>query len=161
MAEWLRGDLRRAKSIRESATRFAFAMACAAVSAIHFANFAAAQKEGTANDAPGGVASPQKALGDLGSAIMSAVVNDDGTLLRGEGVIASGEIPGFTGNYEVRFGRDVTACAFAVTGTRGSDYVLYAQYRSGKPDGIFVASTSKSSTSFVRSSFSLIVYCGR
>ena len=41
-----------------------------------------------------------------------AVVRSDGTLARGVGAVSSS---GVAGNYEVKFNRDITGCAFGVT----------------------------------------------
>ncbi|MFC3691329.1 hypothetical protein [Chenggangzhangella methanolivorans] len=116
------------------------------------------------NTPPAGYRAPQAAPGDLGSAIMSAVVDPDGTLVRGEGAVSAQRF--FEGAFGVEFGRDVTACAFVVS-IGGSDAqgtpepgLISAVGRLGEARQIFV-STKDAKARSVDRPFHLIVYCGR
>jgi hypothetical protein len=72
-----------------------------------------------------------------------AVVNSDGTLARGRGVVSTQLITGFAGAYEIIFDTDTTGCAYigsignAGAGT-ASDGFLTTALRSGTTNGVFV-----------------------
>lgn len=109
------------------------------------------------------VASPPGADNTLGMAILSAVVNSDGTIARGAGATASSRI--VTGQYEVDFGRDVSGCAYVSTvgsptagaSARGQPTVAP---RSGNSDGVFVE-TQDSTGNDYSLPFHLIVFCAK
>ncbi|GLK79853.1 hypothetical protein [Methylopila turkensis] len=122
----------------------------------------ASAQASSADQPPPSTSLKQSAVpGDLGMAIMSAVVSSNGNLARGEGATNAFEIPGAPGRYEVVFGRDVTSCTFAVTGTSSTAVIVYAQNRFGNPNAIFVNAASAINQSNVQSGFTVIVYCGR
>jgi hypothetical protein len=90
----------------------------------------------------------------LGTAMLGALVKDDGTLLHGTGV--TGVVHTTTGGYKVTFDRDITDCTFATTPV-GSSVVIRAvsfvgsnlQFNMNRvSDGIAFDST-----------FSLVVFC--
>lgn len=119
---------------------------------------------GGPNELPPGASAPQAAVGDLGMSIMSAVVNADATLARGEGVTSTAGLG--SGNFEVIFGRDVRACAYdasvgssATVGTEPAGYVTVVG-RAGQPNGVFLQTLDTTGTVVARG-FHLIVYCGR
>jgi len=70
-----------------------------------------------------GLENPVKAAADntLGMALLGAVVNGDGTLHHGAGVVSTSR-PN-KGTYEVTFNRDITAC-FATASAQG--FAIYA-----------------------------------
>lgn len=115
------------------------------------------------NTAPG-TPVPQAAAGDLGSAIMSAVINADGTIVRGEGVVSS-ELSG-TNGYAVAFGRNVAGCSFQATvGQPGSSGVQPPSIATvagsiANANAVFVATFDSDNAAAPRP-FHLLVYCGR
>lgn len=84
-----------------------------------------------------------------------AVVNSDGSLARGSGATASSNL--LTGQYEVDFSTDVTACAYVATPTFGPAYI-YVEPRTSVADGVFVA-TFDATASFANFGFHLVVHC--
>lgn len=139
------------------------AYAAAAAAVLFAASPALAAAPG--NKGVPGPDAPRAAVGDLGMTVMSAVLNADGTLARGEGVVSAGSA-GFTGEYEVIFGRDVTACAYKASigssATSGVESPGYATVvgRVGQPNGVFVATLDTAGDNANRG-FHLLVYCGR
>lgn len=120
------------------------------------------------NDPPSGpTAQKRVAVGDLGMAIMSAaIIGADGTIARGEGVVATGTSRLSTGTYEVGFGRDITACAYAVTvGESGiggaTPAVTGVTRRSGNPNGVFIRIVNPPDEAAEDRDFFVLVYCGR
>lgn len=103
-------------------------------------------------------------VGDRGMAIMSAVVDGGGVLLRGEGVVSAAlsySDPAYNNSYDVVFGRDVTQCAYAVTvfdETSGQYAVINVP--SGSTDRLRVV-TYAPDNQWAASTFYLLVYCGR
>lgn len=90
-----------------------------------------------------------------------AVVELDGTLIRGKGVVSSRRLS--DGSYEVIFNAPVTSCAF--TGTIGNTGFsgftrgqISAQGRQGTNNGVFVK-TSSSSGIVENRPFHLVVTC--
>jgi hypothetical protein len=102
-----------------------------------------------------------------GMALMSAVVADDGTLVRGAGAVSASHA-GAAGNYIVDFARDVTDCTYtAMVGPVGdilSPFAIGATAQAGgnpgDPNGLFVITIS-SSGSNVNTAFHLMVFCAR
>jgi hypothetical protein len=70
--------------------------------------------------------------------------------------MASTKLP-ITGQYEVVFNRDVTACSYQATMSISAGEVV-AQPRSGVPNGVFVATSNSSGTASDRA-FHLAVFC--
>ena len=60
------------------------------------------------------LAGPAAGARTTGPAVLSAVVNADGTLARGIGAV-SAQQTGVDGEYRVTFGRDVSGCAYTAT----------------------------------------------
>ncbi|MFD1702019.1 hypothetical protein ACFSCV_03285 [Methylopila henanensis] len=98
-------------------------------------------------------------------ALMSAVVRSDGTLVRAEGAESSAVVSA-SHQYEVIFGRDVTACAYSVdvggwetagTPPRGVAAVIG---RAGNVRGVFVETFSVDGTALPLG-FHVLVFCGR
>ncbi|MCB1377402.1 MAG: hypothetical protein KDK89_03375 [Alphaproteobacteria bacterium] len=98
----------------------------------------------------------------LGFTVMWAVVNSNGTLLRSSGGGATKKLS--TGVYEVRFRRNIAACAW--TGTRGfgtfsgsvSDGEIAVTGRAGTTNGVFVQ-TWGASGAIADSPFLIMVAC--
>jgi hypothetical protein len=116
-------------------------------------------KQGTAG--PPGATGPAGAQGVQGvqgapATRLWAVINVSGTTGRGSGVTGSAKLP-LTGQYEIVFNRDVTACSFQATLSTDHGEV-YAQPRSGVPNGVFVATSNSSGTASDRA-FHLAVFC--
>lgn len=109
-------------------------------------------------NAPARGAKPQAAPGDLGMAIMSARVQSDGTLVGGEGAVYAMKLGGFSGAYEVGFGRDVTQCTYVASTTLSGS--AFTQPRTGAPAAVFIQ-TITTGASAGDIPFTLIVYCGR
>jgi hypothetical protein len=107
---------------------------------------------------PAGAAGGAGAKGDKGDPAtrLWAVINVSGTTARGSGVTGSAKLP-ITGQYEVVFNRDVTACSFQATLSTDHGEV-YAQPRSNVPNGVFVA-TFTSAGSPADRAFHLAVFC--
>lgn len=109
-------------------------------------------------------APPPAAVGDLGMAIMSAVINADATVARGEGVVSSLALG--PGNYEVGFGRDITACAwYGSIGNPGFSGGVAASTisltgRAGATNSLFVQ-TFDSASAAANRPFHILIYCGR
>ncbi|HMN72599.1 MAG TPA: hypothetical protein PKA55_12105 [Rhodoblastus sp.] len=116
--------------------------------------------------APGSpVAAPAAADGNLGMAILSASINPDGSILRGEGVKATGTSKLSTGVYQVSFVRDITNCVYTISPGEGgigsgTPEMVGITRRSGDANGVFVQVKNSSNTS-IDNSFFVIVYCGR
>jgi hypothetical protein len=88
---------------------------------------------------------------------MGAEVNSVGTLVVGNRVTLARVIPGFPGQYEVIFDRDVTKCYYSATAFSGS-LQGEVEPRSGNPNGVFVAFTNNSGT-ITATQFYLTVSC--
>jgi hypothetical protein len=93
--------------------------------------------------------------------VMDAVVQSDGTLVRGKGATDASKLS--TGKYEVDFGRKVSNCAYVATigdpstGVAPSGEITVAT-RSGNPDAVFVETNNSSGTTSDRP-FHLQVSC--
>lgn len=116
-----------------------------------------------------GVATPASAVGDLGTALLSAVVTAKGSLVRGEGATGANhglDIPeAFTGYYLVKFTRDVRACAYVGNvaypqplGVPPAGYVATV-VAANDPRNI-VVETFDASGNHADRDFHLIVVCG-
>ena len=110
-------------------------------------------------------APPSQGVGGtaLGVAFLHAVVNADGTTARGDGNQSSTKLS--TGTYDVRFQRNITACAFigtaglaAFSGSIPSTVVTVVG-RVGTTNGVFVQ-TFNSSGVLVDTGFHLMIKCG-
>jgi hypothetical protein len=86
-----------------------------------------------------------------------AVVNANGTLNRGEGVVASTKLD--TGEYRVRFERNVSQCAYTATLDHTSGFVFIGlRFPDDSPRTVRVVTTDRGGT--VRDSqFHLVVNC--
>lgn len=109
--------------------------------------------------------SPAITVGDLGMALMSAAINADGTIARGEGVVLAGTTKLGTGVYEVGFGRDITACVYQVTAVESgigsaTPRMVAVTRRSGNNAGVFLQIRDNTNTA-VDNPFFVLVYCGR
>jgi hypothetical protein len=119
-------------------------------------------KQGPAGPAgatgPAGTPGTPGAKGDKGEPAtrLWAVINVSGTTGRGSGVTGSTKLS-LTGQYEVVFNRDVTACSYQATMSLNPGEV-YAQPRSGVPNGVFVATFNSSGAASDRA-FHLAVFC--
>jgi hypothetical protein len=77
------------------------------------------------------------------AATLTAVVNVDGSLARGRGAVSSSQL-GVDGQYEVVFNRDVSNCAYVVSGGEATtlppdDAVVFTVApRDGNPNAVFV-----------------------
>lgn len=97
-----------------------------------------------------------------GMALMSAVVNADSSLARGAGATGAEKI--LTGNYAVRFARDVRDCAYVVS-TGSSEVYTWADSTASAasyafdPAGVFVSIRDANDVNFVDRPFHLIVFC--
>ena len=108
---------------------------------------------------------PAIAVGDLGMAIMSAAINADGTIARGEGVVPAGTQRLSAGVYEVGFGRDITACTYQLTaGESGigsaTPRMVAVTRRSGNNAGLFLQIRDATNAA-IDNPFFVLVYCGR
>lgn len=74
---------------------------------------------------------------------MSAEVNSNGTLVHSSRAVSSTRLG--TGQYEVVFDRDVTACTYEATPFL-NPYTIAVEPRSGKPNGVFIYSETPSGT---------------
>ncbi|MFD1703659.1 hypothetical protein ACFSCV_11670 [Methylopila henanensis] len=115
---------------------------------------------------PGARAQPNVDPGDLGTALMSAAINADGTIARGEGVIATGTQRFSAGTYEVGFDRDITQCAYSVTVGESSigsatPAVVGVTRRSGNPKGVFIQIRNPPDEANEDRDFFVLVFCGR
>lgn len=132
----------------------------AAVAAAVFAFPALAEKN--LNTSRGGPSS-QAAPGDLGMAIMSAAINSDGTIARGEGVVSAANLG--TGFYEVSFGRDITNCTYQISPGESvigsaTPRLVGITRRSGDNNGVFVT-IKDAANAAIDNPFFVLVYCGR
>ena len=89
-----------------------------------------------------------------------AVVNADGTLVRGSGVISSKKnLPNDIGEYDVTFKRDVSRCAYVASlADELRPGEISAAPIQGKPNLVYVA-TSNSSGGVADRPFHLAVFC--
>jgi hypothetical protein len=106
---------------------------------------------------PAGQPGAPGAKGDKGDPAtrLWAVVNASGTTGNKSGVTSSVKLN--TGQYEVVFNRDVTACSYQGT-MSSSPGELYAQPRSGVPNGVFVGTYNSAGAASDRA-FHLAVFC--
>ncbi len=99
--------------------------------------------------------------GTLGMALMSAVVNSAGTLVRGSGVESAARTG--TGTYRVRFTRSIANCtATANAGNSvvgGSNTLIYAVIYHWEETAFLVRMTSPLDISASDAPFHLIVFC--
>jgi hypothetical protein len=107
-----------------------------------------------------------------GMALMFAVVNGDGTLLRSAGAISAELAPAPPdGRYNVVFDRDVSGCVYTATvgspGSRSSNGgsgltpgIATASSLSGVPEGVFVEIHDFDGNG-VATSFHLMVFCAK
>ena len=104
-----------------------------------------------------GAAGAAGAKGDQGAPAtrLWAVINASGTSARGAGLTGSVKLT--TGQYEVVFDRDVTACSYQAT--LSADHgEIYAQPRSAVPNGVFVGTFTSAGGAADRA-FHLAVFC--
>jgi len=104
-----------------------------------------------------GAAGAAGAKGDQGAPAtrLWAVINASGTSARGAGLTGSVKLT--TGQYEVVFDRDVTGCSYQAT--LSADHgEIYAQPRSGVPNGVFVGTFTSAGGAADRA-FHLAVFC--
>jgi hypothetical protein len=85
-----------------------------------------------------------------------AVVNQNGSLVRGSGVTETKELL-LAGNYEVVFNRDVSQCAYSGTMAFTSGQIEVEE-RGGVPDGVFVETFDAVGTHAQRK-FNVEVFC--
>jgi len=105
---------------------------------------------------------PQGERGPAGADATSlwAVVEEDGTLARGEGAVASSKVPGTTGRYTVQFNRDITNCAYQATPERiVSEIAVESEATSPPPDTTSVVTRTPDGSSLVDRKFHLAVFC--
>ncbi|MFT4099183.1 MAG: hypothetical protein QM651_18830, partial [Rhodoblastus sp.] len=103
--------------------------------------------------------------GNLGAAVLTASINSDGTILRGEGVQSTGTQKLSTGTYEVGFVRDITNCVYTVSPGEGgigaaTPFMVGVTRRSGNPNGVFVRIFNNTNAA-TDDSFFVVVNCGR
>ena len=107
---------------------------------------------------------PEAAEGGLGVTILSAVVNADGTLDRGNGV--GSVVKAGVGNYRVLFVRNVRQCVYSATiglsGTTGTEVNSSIDVVADNvdPKGVFI-DTENFAAGQVDRGFHLIVFCAR
>jgi hypothetical protein len=105
---------------------------------------------------------PRVPTGGLGTAVLSAVVNADGTLARGSGVTTVDKYG--TGNYGVKFRRNVRNCAYVasigLSGSSGteSNASIDVVGDNASANGVFVDTEDFAGTQADRG-FHLIVFC--
>jgi hypothetical protein len=123
----------------------------------------AASRRGTTNTGPE-VRTPVGTA--LGSALLWAVINADGSTARSDGgnVGATRLIPGFAGSYEVIFRRNVQGCVYVATiGNAGSGNPAHGSIvvaaRAGNPSGVFVETRDTPTGPLVNHPFHLFVNC--
>ncbi|MFD1703655.1 hypothetical protein ACFSCV_11650 [Methylopila henanensis] len=133
--------------------RLAFVLAAAAAAG----SVAQAEPRSLNEPPPGGRAASTPSAGDRGMALMSATIGSNGALQRGEGAVSAARLD--VGQYEIEFGRDVTACNHTATNTY-QPATLLAQPRLGKPNWVYVASYHPDGFR-IDSGFNLLVFCGR
>jgi hypothetical protein len=104
-----------------------------------------------------GAAGTPGAKGDQGDPAtrLWAVINVSGTTGRGSGVTGSAKLA--TGQYEVVFNRDVTACSYQATMSTVQGEAL-VQPRTSVPNGVFVGTFTSAGASADRA-FHLAVFC--
>jgi hypothetical protein len=115
----------------------------------------------------GGEVEPQSPVGTrLGSALLWAVVNADGSTLRSDGAnpVLTRKLPGFNGSYEVIFRRNVTECAYIATigyGTLGNPLhgSIVAALRGGNNHGVFVETRDSPAGALSDRPFHVFVNC--
>jgi hypothetical protein len=123
---------------------------------------AAAPSPPRASDRPE-ISVPPPRAATLGMALMSAVVNAQGTLVRGAGAVST---TGGDGQYEVVFDRNVTACAYTASVASpdtdipadGASVVLSVLI--DNPNALFVRIT-QDQVGFALRPFQVIVFCAR
>ncbi|MFT4099302.1 MAG: hypothetical protein QM651_19440, partial [Rhodoblastus sp.] len=103
--------------------------------------------------------------GNLGAAVLTASINSDGTVLRGEGVTPATTQRFSTGTYTVGFVRDITNCVYTISPGEGGvgsavPFMAAITRRSGNPNGVFIQ-IRNSSNANVDNPFFVIVACGR
>jgi 3-deoxy-D-manno-octulosonic acid (KDO) 8-phosphate synthase len=146
-------------------SRLLLAGAAAALLLGSVAIVSAAQR-GTSN---GGAASvePQSPIGTaVGSALLWAAINADGSTARSDGgnVGATRKLPGFNGSYEVIFRRNVTGCIYVATiGNAGAGNPLHGSIvvaaRAGNVNGVFVETRDSPTGPLSDRPFHLFVNC--
>lgn len=116
-------------------------------------------------EGPQGAEGPQGPQGPEGEPAtrLFAVVTEDGTLDRGEGVVSASKTSQFAGFYGVAFDQDVTGCAYTRPSvTRGPPSrdpgFITVNSRSGDPASVFIATCDNTGTSVDRP-FHLAVFC--
>lgn len=90
-----------------------------------------------------------------------AIVEWNGTLLRGKNAVSSSRVGSASGDYEVIFDRDITDCAYTATIDQtivAEDGEITIEPRSGEPNGVFVTTSDSSGGQFDRR-FHLVVTC--
>jgi hypothetical protein len=124
-----------------------------------------AAQRGTSNRDPG--VQPSSPIGTLlGSALLWAAVNADGSTVRSDGgnVTATRKLPGFNGSYEVIFRRNVTGCIYVATiGNAGAGNPLHGSIvvaaRAGNVNGVFVETRDSPTGALSDRPFHLFVNC--
>jgi hypothetical protein len=127
----------------------------------------AAKSTLTGPTGPKGATGPQGPKGDKGdkgekgesgapATALWALVNSNGTLAHGSGVTST-QLLG-TGEYEVAFPRNLTACSWQVTLDGDVLGMVATQIRFGNPDAVFVK-TANGSGSVTSESFDIAVFC--
>ena len=86
-----------------------------------------------------------------------AVVNSDGTVDRGKGVTSSSKPD--TGQYEVKFNRDVSRCAYSATFDHNSGFIFIALRGTSIGSREVGVSTTDRAAVVRDSAFRLIVQC--
>jgi Tfp pilus assembly protein FimT len=106
-----------------------------------------------------GAAGANGAKGDKGEPAtrLWAVLNADGSLVRGSGVAATSKLGAPAGSYEVLFSRDVTTCSYQATQSVIQGETL-VQPRTGKANGVFVGTFTSAGASADRG-VHLAVFC--
>lgn len=100
----------------------------------------------------------------LGPALLSAVVDSDGSLARGAGAVSSARLG--TGQYEVIFNRDVRDCTYgatvgsAATGGLAPSAASPAR-RLGQDNGVFVRVSAGTTGNNIDRPFHLTAFCVR
>lgn len=98
--------------------------------------------------------------GTLGMAILSAVVANDGTVVRGAGVTGASSLS--TGDYEVDFNRDVSACTYPAsigdTGAGVARGLIDVATRAGNPSGVFVQTFDLTGAA-ANEPFQVLIFC--
>jgi hypothetical protein len=113
------------------------------------------------------VIEPRSPVGThLGSALLWAVVNADGSTARSDGgnPAQTRKLPGFTGSYEVIFRRNVTGCVYVATiGNAGAGNPLHGSIvvalRAGNNSGVFVETRDSPAGALSDRPFHLFVNC--